>query len=158
MELGVGFDGGNWRRYARRLIFTGSIDGYFEHKLGTLEYRSLRFKHFVADREQHQAEAVINYCDPQIPYTRLIEHKHFYPGLRTSRTVLTEEYPAAWEAGEERYYPIRDRANLRLHRAYGRLARAESDVCFGGRLGTYCYCDMDQTIAAALDLSARLLA
>ncbi len=156
VEIGVAFPREKWRRYARRLIFTGSIDVYFQQRLGVLEYRTVKFKHFSADRERYQV-AQMNYCDQEVPYTRVVEHKHLYPGLRTSKTVVTEEYPAGWTVDDERYYPIRDDANRRLYRAYAKMARGEPDANFGGRLGTYRYCDMDQTIMTALELAAQLL-
>jgi len=157
IELNTAFPGETWRRYARRLIFTGSIDVYFQQKLGMLQYRTVRFKHYAADCQRRQDAAQVNYCDCEVPYTRVIEHKQLYPGLRTEKTVLTGEYPVEWTEGDERYYPIRDDANSRLYRAYAKVARGERDVSFGGRLGTFRYCDMDQTIMTALELAARLV-
>jgi len=134
---------------AERIIFTGQIDAYFDYCFGELEYRSLAFEHEVLPVENYQGNAVINYTDSETPYTRIIEHKHFEFGTQPS-TVITREYPTAWERGAEPYYPINDERNTALYQRYADLAAGQNKVVFGGRLGMYHYFDMDDTIAAAL--------
>lgn len=139
------------RKQARRIIYTGPVDAYFSNCYGMLQYRSLRFKTELRDTGNYQGVACMNFTDSETPYTRLIEHKHFEFGAGISeKTVLTKEYPMAWIPGEEPYYPINDEANTRLYKRYYTLCEAERDVVFGGRMGTYQYLDMDQTIALAL--------
>ncbi len=135
-----------------KILYTGMIDEYFGYKLGALEYRSLRFEHeFIEGEENYQGNAVVNYTEREIPYTRIIEHKHFEFGTQ-SDTVVTKEYPATWSKGDEPYYPINDDKNSKLYKEYEALAKNEGNVIFGGRLGQYKYYDMDKTIEAALAL------
>lgn len=140
---------------ADRIICTGPIDRYFDYCEGELEYRSLRFETETLDCENYQGNAVINYTDADTPYTRIIEHKHFEFGSQP-RTIITREYPAAWRRGDEPYYAVNDERNSRIYAAYRALADRQDKVIFGGRLGMYRYLDMDDTIAAALELAGRL--
>ena len=129
------------------------IDEYFDHKLGYLEYRSLRFEsEQIPEEENFQGNAVVNYTEREVPYTRIIEHKHFEFGKQPG-TVITREYPAEWKPGDEPYYPVNNEKNDALYKAYEDLAAKEEDVLFGGRLGQYKYFDMDKTIRAALDMA-----
>ncbi len=138
-----------------RVLYTGMIDEYFGYRLGALEYRSLRFQQEVlTDCDNWQGNAVVNYTEREIPYTRIIEHKHFEFGTQHG-TVITREYPAQWQKGEEPYYPINDERNNRLFEEYRKLAAAERNVLFGGRLGQYRYYDMDKVVAAALDMAEK---
>lgn len=155
--------GVSWRKFQEtrqditydKLLYTGMIDEYFDYKLGTLEYRSLRFEtQELPDLENYQGNAVVNYTEREVPYTRIIEHKHFAFGKQPG-TVITKEYPAAWQKGDEPYYPVNDEKNGRLYQAYLELAKKEENVLFGGRLGQYQYYDMDKTIAAALGMAER---
>lgn len=138
---------------ADRVLFTGMIDEYFGYRFGELEYRSLRFETETLDCDNWQGNAVVNYTEYEVPYTRIIEHKHFEFG-GGDKTVVTREYPAAWKKGDEPYYPVNDERNDALYAKYKALADAEGKVIFGGRLGMYKYFDMDDTIAAALALAA----
>ena len=137
---------------AERIVYTGCIDEYFDYRFGHLEYRSLRFEHKRLDcTDNYQGNAVVNYCELEIPYTRLIEHKHFEYGTQPF-TVITYEYPDAFEPGKEPYYPINNERNTHVYQQYQALAQQQSHVLFGGRLAQYTYADMDDTIAAALEL------
>ena len=140
-------------RLADRGVFTGMIDAYYGECYGKLDYRSLRFETEVMDTSNYQGNAVVNYTEYEVPYTRIIEHKHFEFGTQP-KTVITREYPAAWTGKEEPYYPINDERNNRLYEKYKALADQEDRVIFGGRLGMYRYYDMHQVIAEALE-SAR---
>lgn len=134
----------------RKIVYTGMPDEYFDYTLGHLEYRSLRFEtQTLADCENYQGNAVVNYTEREVPYTRVIEHKHFEFGTQKD-TVITREYPAVWKEGEEPYYPINDEKNDVLFRKYQEMAKAKPHVIFGGRLGQYKYYDMDKVIAQAL--------
>lgn len=135
-----------------KVLFTGMIDQFFDYKLGELEYRSLRFETEKLDVDNYQGNAVVNYTDAETPYTRVIEHKHFEFGKGDKdKTVITREYPADWERGDEPYYPVNDKRNNSLYKKYQNLASKEAEnVIFGGRLGQYRYYNMDQVIAAAL--------
>ncbi len=139
-----------------KVLYTGMIDTYFKQQLGPLEYRSLRFEtEELPDVDNYQGNAVVNYTERRIPYTRIIEHKHFEFGAQKegeSGTVITREYPAEWHVGDEPYYPVNNEANNALYERYAELAKAEKNVLFGGRLGQYKYFDMDKTIRAALDM------
>lgn len=140
-----------------KLIYTGMIDEYYGYCLGALEYRSLRFEtEELPQEDNYQGNAVVNYTEREIPYTRVIEHKHFEFGTQPG-TVITREYPARWEPGDEPYYPINDEINTRLYERYRELARKEKTVIFGGRLGGYRYYDMDKVLRSALDLAAQEL-
>ena len=144
-----------WLGMADNCVYTGPIDEYFGYKLGKLEYRSLKFETEVLDEENHQGVAVVNYTARETPYTRIIEHKHFNFGTQP-KTVVTREYPTAWEEGMEPYYPVNDERNTNLYHQYAELAAGEG-VLFGGRLAEYRYYDMDDTVAAALKLAATEL-
>ena len=124
----------------------------WELRYGELEYRSLKFETEVLDMGNYQGNAVVNYTDYEVPYTRIIEHKHFEFGTQP-KTVITREYPAAWEKGKEPYYPVNDPKNSELFDKYERRALEEKNVIFGGRLGMYRYMDMDQVIEEALSLA-----
>ncbi|WP_281702278.1 UDP-galactopyranose mutase [Cryptobacterium curtum] len=136
---------------AARTIYCGPIDEFYDYCFGYLEYRSLRFSSEVIDEVNHQGNAVVNYTDRAVPYTRIIEHKHFEYGTQP-KTVVTREYPAAWQPGDEAYYPINDDRNTQLYEQYADKACTEGDIVFAGRLGGYKYYDMDKAINAALDL------
>ena len=138
------------------MIYCGPIDEFYDFKLGTLEYRSLRFESEVLDEQNHQGNAVVNYTEREVPYTRIIEHKHFEYGEQP-KTVITREYPADWAPGDEPYYPINDERNTKLYEQYAALAAEEGKVVFAGRLGGYKYYDMDKAIDAAFDLVEREL-
>lgn len=134
----------------KKVVYTGMLDEYFGYSLGHLEYRSLRFEtQTLADCENYQGNAVVNYTEREIPYTRVIEHKHFEFGTQKD-TVITKEYPAVWKEGEEPYYPINDEKNNTLFKKYQEMAGTKPHVIFGGRLGQYQYYDMDKVIAKAL--------
>lgn len=142
---------------ADRVIYCGPIDAYFDYQLGALEYRSLRFETEKLDCENWQGNAVVNYTERAVPYTRIIEHKHFEfgkdaDGNEIPVTIITREYPATWERGDEPYYPINDDRNTKLYEQYADLAAKEGNVVFAGRLGGYKYYDMDKAIDAAFDL------
>ena len=137
---------------ADKILFTGMIDEFYNYCYGELEYRSLRFETEVLDMGNYQGNAVVNYTDYEVPYTRIIEHKHFEFGTQP-KTVITREYPAAWEKGKEPYYPINDPKNDELFDKYERLALEEKNVLFGGRLGMYRYMDMDKVIEEALNMA-----
>ncbi|MCI9328675.1 MAG: UDP-galactopyranose mutase [Ruminococcus sp.] len=134
---------------ADQTIFTGMIDEYFGYRLGALEYRSVRFETEVLDCDNYQGNAVVNYTEKEIPYTRIIEHKHFEFGTQ-EKTVISREYSSEWKVGMEPYYPVNDERNSRLYAEYRKLADAENNVIFGGRLGSYRYYDMDKVVEAAL--------
>jgi len=139
---------------ADKIIFTGMIDEYYNYCYGELEYRSLKFETEDLPVSNYQGNAVINYTEYEIPYTRIIEHKHFEHGcqgsIETNHTVITREYPASWNRGEEPYYPMNDEKNNMLYEKYKNLAEKEDNVIFGGRLGMYRYFDMHNVIAEAL--------
>ncbi|WP_334075062.1 MULTISPECIES: UDP-galactopyranose mutase [Paenibacillus] len=134
---------------ARKVVYTGMIDQYYNHRYGVLEYRSLQFETKVLDTANFQGNAVVNYTDRETPCTRIIEHKHFEFGTQ-DRTVITEEYPTEWKPGDEPYYPINNEKNNEIYQQYKALAEEERNVIFGGRLATYKYYDMHQIIGAAL--------
>ena len=141
-----------------RLLYTGMIDEYYHYRLGTLEYRSLRFEtEELPEEDNYQGNAVVNYTEREVPYTRIIEHKHFE--FQTGEgTVITREYPATWKKGDEPYYPINDEKNGALYAQYAELAKKEANVLFGGRLGQYKYYDMDKVLRSALDMVKEELA
>lgn len=134
---------------AEKTVFTGQIDDFFGYRYGALGYRSVRFENEILDTDNYQGDAVVNYTDREVPYTRIIEHKHFEFG-KQEKTVISREYSAEWQPGIEPYYPINDEANNALYEKYKTLAATRPDVIFGGRLGQYKYYDMDKVIAAAL--------
>ena len=143
-----------WRGKFKKLVFTGPIDGYYDYAEGELEYRSLRFEDQLLPEENHQGCAVVNYTAREVPYTRSIEHKHFAFGTQPV-TVVTHEYPAVWHRGDEPYYTVNDERNTRVYKRYAARAARESQIIFGGRLGSYQYYDMDKVIKAALELAEK---
>ncbi len=139
-----------------RVLYTGMIDEYFDYCYGALEYRSLRFEtELLKDCENYQGNAVVNYTERSVPYTRIIEHKHFEFGTQPV-TVITREYPSAWKRGDEPYYPMNDEKNNALFTRYQELAEKQERVLFGGRLGQYRYYDMDKVIAEALRMAGQM--
>ena len=136
---------------ADKIIYTGMIDRFFDYKLGVLEYRSVRFETEKLDMENYQGNAVVNYTSADVPYTRIIEHKHFNFGKQPV-TIISREYSSEWKKGDEPYYPVNNEKNDSLYRQYEELAKNEKNVLFGGRLGQYKYYDMDKVIAAALEM------
>ncbi len=136
---------------ADKIVFTGMIDEFYDYRFGELEYRSLRFETEVLDMDNYQGNAVVNYTEYEIPYTRIIEHKHFEFGTQ-EKTVITKEYPSTWKKGDEPYYPMNDDKNNTLFNKYKELADKEHNVIFGGRLGEYKYYDMHQVVARALEV------
>ena len=139
-----------------KVIYCGPIDEYYDYKLGRLEYRSLRFETEELDEQDHQGVAVVNYTEREIPWTRIIEHKHFEYGEQPT-TIITREYPADWQPGNEPYYPLNDEKNQNLYAEYAKLAEEEENIIFAGRLGAYKYYDMDKAMAAAMELIASEL-
>ncbi|MDD6234501.1 MAG: UDP-galactopyranose mutase [Lachnospiraceae bacterium] len=144
------------KNIAARTVFTGMIDEYYGYCYGPLQYRSVRFETEVLDCENYQGDAVVNYTDREVPYTRIIEHKHFEFG-KQPKTVISREYSSEWKQGMEPYYPVNNEENNALYRKYRELADKESNVIFGGRLGQYKYYDMDKVIAAALECAGKEL-
>lgn len=142
---------------AEKTLFTGMIDEFYQYQLGTLQYRTVRFETEELDCENYQGNAVVNYTEREVPYTRIIEHKHFEFGKQPN-TIISREYSSEWKPGIEPYYPINDEKNNTLFTQYRQLADREDKVIFGGRLGNYKYYDMDKVIEAALDLTKRELA
>ena len=148
---------------AGRVVYTGPIDAFFGFRLGTLEYRSVRFETELLDQPNFQGNAAVNYTDRETPWTRIIEHKWFTfgkdeQGNDLPKTVISREYSAEWKPGDEPYYPVNDEKNSALYQQYKALAEREEKVVFGGRLGEYKYYDMDQVIAAALRKAREELA
>ncbi|HBD2739807.1 TPA: UDP-galactopyranose mutase, partial [Campylobacter jejuni] len=141
---------------ARKIIFTGTIDSFYDYQYGTLEYRSLKFEHKILDTDNYQGVAVVNYTDKETPYTRTIEHKHFEFG-KQEKTVVSEEYPLEWSKNMEPYYPINDDKNQALYERYLNLAKKETKIYFGGRLGEYKYYDMQDSVKSALEFSKKEL-
>lgn len=158
VELNVDFikQRDKYKNIANKIIFTGAIDNYFDYKFGQLEYRGLRFETERLEQDNYQGIAVMNFTAREVPYTRVIEHKHFEFGTQPI-TYVTKEYPADWHLGEEAYYPVNDDKNQRLYQKYLGLAKQEDNVIFGGRLGEYKYYDMDKTIESALNLVEKEL-
>lgn len=141
-------DRDHFNSIADRVVFTGPLDEYYDFRFGQLEYRSLRFEHETHEMENYQGNAVVNYTEAQVPFTRIIEHKHFEFG-KQPHTIITREYPDTWTRGKEAYYPINDEENTRRMKQYQELAAQESNVLFGGRLAEYRYYDMHQVIGSA---------
>ena len=150
-----------YEQIAKKIIFTGPIDRFYDYRFGHLEYRSLKFETEILDIPDYQGNAVVNYTDYETPYTRIIEHKHFEygPGLckealgeAALKTVITKEYPDNWEPGKEPYYTVNDEKNIALYEKYKELSQKDKNVVFGGRLGEYKYFDMDKVILSALEL------
>ena len=149
-------------KLAEKVIYTGPIDAYFDFRLGTLEYRSVRFENELLDKASFQGNAAVNYTDRETPWTRIIEHKWFEfgkdeNGNELPKTVISREYSSEWKPGDEPYYPVNDEKNGKLYQEYKKLAEQEKNVIFGGRLGEYKYYDMDQVIAAALERANKEL-
>ena len=149
-------------KLAEKVIYTGPIDAYFDYKLGTLEYRSVRFENEILDKPNFQGNAAVNYTDRETPWTRIIEHKWFEFGKDENgndlpKTVISREYSSEWKLGDEPYYPVNDAKNSALYEQYKALAEAEDNVIFGGRLGEYKYYDMDKTIEVALAAAKKEL-
>lgn len=140
---------------AKKTLFTGCIDEYFDYRFGHLEYRSLKFEHQRIETENYQGNAVINYNEKSIPFTRIIEHKHFEYG-RQPFTIITHEYPDSFALGKEPYYPINDAKNMNIVKKYKEIASCSNNALFGGRLAQYAYFDMDDTIAAAFELAKKI--
>lgn len=151
VRLGIDYNDNSaeYRKLAAKVVYTGPIDAYFAYSLGRLEYRGLRFETERLEELNHQGVAVMNYTQREIPYTRIIEHKHFEFGTQPV-TYITKEYPADWHPGEEAYYPVNNDKNQQLYEKYAALAVKESNVIFGGRLAEYKYYDMDDVIKSAL--------
>ncbi len=144
-----------WKKQCKKIIYTGTIDEYFDYQFGELEYRSLKFETEILNQNNYQGVAVVNYTEREVPYTRIIEHKHFEFGNQ-DKTVITREYPVKWEKGVEPYYPINNEENQLKYNKYLNLAKGEA-VIFGGRLGMYKYFDMQDTIKAALELAREII-
>ncbi len=147
-------------KLAETVVYTGPIDAYFGYKLGYLEYRSVRFETELLDKPNFQGNAAVNYTDHETPWTRIIEHKWFEfgkdeQGNDLPKTVISREYSSEWKPGDEPYYPVNDEKNSKLYAEYKKLADAEKNVVFGGRLAEYKYYDMDQVVAEAWDISKR---
>lgn len=141
---------------AEKVVYTGPIDAYYGYQFGELEYRSVSFETEVLDQPNYQGNAVVNYTEYEVPYTRIIEHKHFEFGTQ-EKTVISREYPAAWKKGDEPYYPVNNEKNNMLYHSYEKLAKEEKKVIFGGRLGTYKYMDMHHVVAEALRVTKEEL-
>ncbi len=145
-----------YRALAEKVVYTGTIDSYFDFCYGPLEYRSLRFEHEELATDNYQGVAVVNYTDRETPYTRIIEHKHFEFGTQPN-TIISREYPCEWHPGIEPYYPVNDEKNQALYERYRQLGAQEPGVFFGGRLGEYRYYDMQDTILSALEFAGQEL-
>lgn len=141
---------------ADKIVYTGMIDQFYDYKLGVLEYRSVRFETEELPMENYQGNAVVNYTEREVPYTRIIEHKHFEFGKQPT-TIISREYSSEWKKGDEPYYPVNNDKNNALYQQYKELADKEHKVIFGGRLGGYKYYDMDKVIAAALEMCEKEL-
>lgn len=145
---------GTWHDIADKLVYTGAIDEYFDYCYGKLEYRTVKFETEVLDTANYQGNAVVNYTEREVPYTRIIEHKHFemfgQEVYNCPKTVISKEYSTEWQSGMEPYYPVNDKRNNELANKYHEKAQNEKDVIFGGRLAEYKYYDMDKVIESAL--------
>ncbi len=164
VKLGVDYlaDKEKWNSMAEHIIYTGPIDAYFHYDLGSLEYRSVRFETEVLDKPNFQGNAAVNYTDRETPWTRIIEHKWFEFGKDSEgndlpKTVISREYSSEWKVGDEPYYPVNDEKNGALYQKYKQLAKKETKVIFGGRLGEYKYYDMDAVINSALQCAEKRL-
>lgn len=148
----------HWKKYAKKLVYTGPLDELLDYKFGFLEYRSLNFYTQTPDTLNYQCFPQINYSEKDIAHTRIIEHQWFSKGNRADRrTVITKEYPDTWEVGKERYYPVNDQSNKELHQKYKEEVRKDPDIIVGGRLGLFVYLNMDQVIAQALTCARQEL-
>ncbi len=150
VRLGVDYNEAKNSISAAKTVYCGCIDEFFGYCYGELSYRSVRFENEILDTDNYQGNAVVNYTESDVPYTRIIEHKHFEFG-KQEKTVISREYPIEWSSGIEPYYPINDDKNTALYEKYAELAKGHPDIIFGGRLGHYKYYDMDKVIRAALD-------
>lgn len=164
VKLGIDYlaDKEKWDSMAEHIIYTGPIDAYFHYALGPLEYRSVRFETEVLDQPNFQGNAAVNYTDRETPWTRIIEHKWFEFGKDSEgndlpKTVISREYSLEWKVGDEPYYPVNDKKNGALYQKYKQLAKKETKVIFGGRLGEYKYYDMDAVIDSALQCAEKRL-
>lgn len=150
---------GTWRDIADKLVYTGAIDEYFDYCYGKLEYRTVRFETEILDTANYQGNAVVNYTEHEVPYTRIIEHKHFemfgQEVYNCPKTVISKEYSTEWQSGMEPYYPVNDKRNNELADKYREKAQNENDVIFGGRLAEYKYYDMDKVIESALHCHSK---
>ena len=157
VRLGVDYNlqRDEYKGMAENVVYTGPIDAYFLYRLGQLEYRGLRFETERLEEENYQGVAVMNFTEREIPYTRIIEHKHFEFGKQPV-TYVTKEYPAEWKQGEEAYYPVNNDRNQKLYEQYAELAKKEKNVMFGGRLAEYKYYDMDDVIKSALEMARKI--
>ena len=147
-------DRAHWENMAEKIVFTGKIDEFFDYRFGKLEYRTVRFETEKIEKQNFQGNAVINYTDSKIPYTRIIEHKHFEtenPAWQKNITVISREYSTEWKYGMEPFYPVNDEKNSALYKKYKNLADSEKSVIFGGRLAEYKYYDMDDIIVEVLE-------
>lgn len=144
----------DWRRYGKQLIYTGAIDELFNYQFGPLEYRSLRFENLTLNTDNFQGTAQVNYTSKNVPWTRIIEHKWFSP-KKTDKTIITYEYPEAWEQGRERYYPVNNDATQKIYNKYKELI--EDDVILIGRLSSYKYIDMDVAISLAIQTANKVI-
>jgi UDP-galactopyranose mutase len=148
-------DRAHWESLAENIDFTGKIDEFYAYRFGKLEYRTVRFETETLDSENYQGNAVVNYTEAEIPYTRIIEHKHFQFG-RQRQTVISREYPSEWQEGAEPFYPVNDEKNNALYEKYNALAQELDDVVFAGRLGGYRYLDMDEVLRIAGQFNCQL--
>lgn len=150
---------GTWHDIADKLVYTGAIDEYFDYCYGKLEYRTVRFETEILDTANYQGNAVVNYTEHEVPYTRIIEHKHFemfgQEVYNCPKTVISKEYSTEWQSGMEPYYPVNDKRNNELADKYREKAQNENDVIFGGRLAEYKYYDMDKVIESALHCHSK---
>ncbi len=148
-----------WENIAEKIIFTGKIDEFYGYKFGKLEYRTVRFETEELNEQNHQGNAVINYTEAEVPYTRIIEHKHFEPensAYTNSFTVISREYSTEWKDGMEPFYPVNDEKNVALYQRYKKLAEIEKNVVFGGRLAEYKYYDMDDVIEKVMKDAGKI--
>ena len=143
-----------WDALAEKVVYTGSIDRYFNYCYGSLEYRSVRFDTEILDTENFQGNAVVNFTDLETPHTRIIEHKHFEFGTGP-KTVISREFSQEWTPGDDPYYPVNDEKNTALYNKYQAIAAQETGTIFGGRLAEYRYYDMDTVIASALEAAQK---
>lgn len=158
VRTGIDFfiDRASLEEQADRVVFTGKIDEFFEYRFGTLEYRTVDFETVVLDRPDFQGTSVMNYTEASVPFTRILEHKHFEFGKQAA-TVITKEYPSEWKSGKEPYYPINDERNNSIYLHYKKLSQEYPQYIFGGRLAEYKYYDMHQVVASAITKSKRVL-
>lgn len=151
-----------WNSFAKKVVYTGAIDAFYEYKIGTLEYRSVRFENEMLDKPNFQGNAAVNYTDGETPWTRIIEHKWFEFGKDENgndlpKTIISREFSSEWKPGDEPYYPVNDEKNGVLYKKYKELAGKEDNIIFGGRLGEYKYYDMDATVASVLEMCKKEL-